>query len=88
MVILAIGVRPDVSLAKDAGLEIGERRGIKVNSYLQTSDPDIYAANNIYGADEQYRGTEGTSVAKVFDLTVAATGNSEKTHISKTSRGI
>ena len=110
MVILAIGVRPDVSLAKDAGLEIGERRGIKVNSYLQTSDPDIYAvgdaievkdfvngsdtviplagpankqgriaANNIYGAGEQYHGTQGTSVVKVFDLTVAATGNSEKT---------
>ena len=43
MVILAIGVRPDVSLARDAGLAIGERGGIVVNEYLQTSDPDIYA---------------------------------------------
>ncbi|NPV80672.1 MAG: FAD-dependent oxidoreductase [Firmicutes bacterium] len=43
MVILAIGVRPDVTLAKDAGLEIGERGGIAVNEYLETSDPDIYA---------------------------------------------
>ncbi len=41
--ILAAGVRPEVKLAKDAGLEIGARGGIKVNEYLQTSDPDIYA---------------------------------------------
>lgn len=36
-------------------------------------------ANNIYGADEEYKGTMGTSVAKVFDLTVASTGANEKT---------
>ncbi len=36
-------------------------------------------ANNICGADEEYNGTQGTSVAKVFDLTVAATGVNEKT---------
>ncbi len=35
-------------------------------------------ANNIYGKAEKYKGTLGTSVAKVFDLTVAATGNNEK----------
>ena len=35
-------------------------------------------ANNICGADEEYNGTQGTSVAKVFDLTVAATGVNEK----------
>ncbi|PLR83697.1 CoA-disulfide reductase [Bacillus sp. V33-4] len=35
-------------------------------------------ANNIYGKKEKYRGTLGTSIAKVFDLTVAATGNNEK----------
>lgn len=109
IVILSIGVRPEVKLAKEAGLEIGERGGIKVNSYLQTSDPDIYAigdavevkdfvngsstliplagpankqgrtaANNICGYREEYKGTQGTAIAKVFDLTVAATGNSEK----------
>lgn len=36
-------------------------------------------ANNIYGANEEYKGTQGTSVAKVFDLTVASTGANEKT---------
>lgn len=36
-------------------------------------------ANNIYGANEEYKGTMGTSVAKVFDLTVASTGTNEKT---------
>lgn len=38
-------------------------------------------ANNIYGANEEYRGTMGTSVAKVFDLTAASTGTNEKTLI-------
>lgn len=38
-------------------------------------------ANNIYGANEEYKGTMGTSVAKVFDLTVASTGANEKTLI-------
>lgn len=35
-------------------------------------------ANNIVGRDEKYKGTQGTSIAKVFDLTVASTGNNEK----------
>jgi NADPH-dependent 2,4-dienoyl-CoA reductase/sulfur reductase-like enzyme len=43
LVILSIGIRPESRLAKEAGLEIGERGGIAVNEYLQTSDPDIYA---------------------------------------------
>ena len=37
------------------------------------------AANNMMGNKEKYQGTLGTSVAKVFDLTVASTGNNEKT---------
>jgi NADPH-dependent 2,4-dienoyl-CoA reductase/sulfur reductase-like enzyme/rhodanese-related sulfurtransferase len=41
--ILSVGVRPEVKLAEEAGLEIGSCGGIKVNEYLQTSDPDIYA---------------------------------------------
>lgn len=45
-VVLAVGVRPDSSLAVSAGLEIGARGGIKVNESLQTSDPDIYAAGD------------------------------------------
>ncbi len=41
--LLAIGVKPEVKLAKEACLEIGSHLGIKVNEHLQTSDPDIYA---------------------------------------------
>jgi rhodanese-related sulfurtransferase len=44
--ILAVGVRPEVKLAKEAGLEIGSCGGIKVNEYLQTSDPDIFATGD------------------------------------------
>jgi CoA-disulfide reductase len=110
MTILSIGVRPENELAKTAGLELGERGGIIVNEYLQTSNEDIYAvgdavevvdyisgtkamiplagpanrqgriaANNMMGKKEKYQGTMGTSIAKVFNLTVAATGNNEKT---------
>ncbi|HUW77997.1 MAG TPA: FAD-dependent oxidoreductase [Candidatus Nanopelagicaceae bacterium] len=43
LVILAIGVRPDITLAKMAGLDIGPRGGISTNFSNQTSDPDIYA---------------------------------------------
>ncbi|MBO0960211.1 FAD-dependent oxidoreductase [Neobacillus sp. MM2021_6] len=110
MTILSIGVRPENELAKTAGLELGDRGGIVVNEYLQTSNEDIYAvgdamevidyisgtktmiplagpanrqgrmaANNMMGKMEKYQGTLGTSIAKVFDLAVAATGNNEKT---------
>jgi CoA-disulfide reductase len=110
MTILSIGVRPENELAKTAGLELGERGGIIVNEYLQTSNKDIYAvgdavevvdyisgtkamiplagpanrqgriaANNMMGKQEVYQGTLGTSIAKVFNLAVAATGINEKT---------
>ena len=46
LVILSIGVRPETKLAESAGLRIGEARGIEVNEYLQTSDPDIYAVGD------------------------------------------
>ena len=109
MVILAMGVKPEVKLARLAKLDIGETGGIKVNRNLQTSGPDIYAigdaievrdfvldnptliplagpankqgrmvADNIFGRNRQYNGTQGTSILKVFDLTVAMTGASEK----------
>ncbi len=45
-VILALGVKPETKLAKDAGLEIGERGGIRVNEHLQTSDPAIWAVGD------------------------------------------
>ncbi|SNX54017.1 CoA-disulfide reductase [Thermoanaerobacterium sp. RBIITD] len=109
MVVLGIGVKPDIKLALDAGLTIGNTHGIKVNQYMQTSDPNIYAvgdavevkdyingndaliplagpankqgriaADNIAGRKSTYNGTQGTSVVKIFDLTVATTGNNER----------
>lgn len=106
LVILSIGVRPDVKLARSAGLKIGALGGILVNEYLQTSHPDIYAvgdavefvnpvsgqpslaflagpankqgricADNIVAGNHHiYKGAIGTAIAKVFDLTVGATG--------------
>jgi len=47
MVLLSIGVRPTLQLAKDAGLEIGEAGGLLVNNKLQTTDADIYAAGDM-----------------------------------------
>ncbi|HYF83717.1 MAG TPA: FAD-dependent oxidoreductase [Clostridia bacterium] len=110
MIILSIGVKPNNMLAKAAGLEMGITGGIRVNEYLQTSDPDIYAlgdaievtdyvsgnpvliplagpankqgriaANNIAGRKEAYKGTQGTAIAKVFDIAAASTGINEKT---------
>ncbi len=46
IVILALGVRPDTALAKTAGLEIGERGGIRVDDQMHTSDPDIFAVGD------------------------------------------
>jgi len=46
VVILAIGVRPDTALAKLAGIEIGERGGIRVDDQMRTSDPDIFAVGD------------------------------------------
>lgn len=46
LVILAVGVRPEVKLAAEAGLTIGQRRGIVVDDHMRTSDPDIYAVGD------------------------------------------
>jgi len=46
LAVVAIGVRPNVKLARDAGLKIGELGGLEVNEYMQTSDPDIYAVGD------------------------------------------
>ncbi|MBZ2187783.1 nitrite reductase large subunit NirB [Alcanivorax sp. JB21] len=47
MVLFSAGIRPDDKLARDAGLEVGERGGIVVNDRCQTSDPDIYAIGEV-----------------------------------------
>lgn len=110
IVILSIGVRPETSLAKAAGLRIGETGGIWVDNYLQTSAADVYAVgdaiefphpltgkpwlnylanpanrqgrivadNMVFGNTIRYEGAIGTSIAKVFDMTVASTGLAAK----------
>lgn len=45
-VILALGIRPNVELAVQAGLELGSLGGVQINDRMQTSDPDIYAAGD------------------------------------------
>ncbi len=47
MVLLSIGVRPTLKLAQEAGLKLGEAGGLLVNSRLETSDPNIYAAGDM-----------------------------------------
>ena len=56
MVLLSIGVRPTLQLAKEAGLEIGEAGGLLVNSQLQTSDPDIFAAGDMVEIEHRVNG--------------------------------
>ncbi|HJX30264.1 MAG TPA: FAD-dependent oxidoreductase, partial [Thermodesulfobacteriota bacterium] len=46
LVLLAIGVKPNVELAQKAGLALGETGALQVNEYLQTSDSDIYAGGD------------------------------------------
>ena len=46
MVVMGIGVRPMTTLAEDAGLDLGESRGIATNDFMQTSDPDVYAVGD------------------------------------------
>jgi NAD(P)H-nitrite reductase large subunit len=46
IVILAIGVRPETALAKMAGIELGQRGGIRVDEQMRTSDPDIFAVGD------------------------------------------
>ena len=110
MVVFAIGVLPESSLAKQAGLELGIKGAIKVDDHLRTSDPNIYAigdavqttqyvskqpahialagpankqgrivADNICGKERTFKGSQGSSIMKAFDLTVATTGLNEKT---------
>ncbi len=110
MVVLAIGVRPEIGLAQKAGLEIGAQGGVRVDDRMRTSDENVWAvgdavevrdfvtgqwsliplagpanrqgriaADNILGRDVRFRGVQGTAVCRVFDLTVAFTGASEKT---------
>ncbi|SDR10296.1 NADPH-dependent 2,4-dienoyl-CoA reductase, sulfur reductase [Virgibacillus subterraneus] len=107
MTILAVGIKPNTKIAEDSSLDIGETGAIKVNEYMQTNDPDIYAlgdvvetqdyltdtprhvalawpahrqafiiANHLQDNDLAYKGTQGSAIFKVFDLSVAVSGYS------------
>ncbi|MGE5415252.1 MAG: FAD-dependent oxidoreductase [Acidobacteriota bacterium] len=109
IVVMGIGVKPEVELAREAGLTIGAVGGIEVDEFLRTSDPNIFAvgdaiqvkgyiggqqvmiplagpankqgriaADNICGRLTKYEGTLGTAIAKLFDMSIAATGMNEK----------
>jgi NADPH-dependent 2,4-dienoyl-CoA reductase/sulfur reductase-like enzyme/rhodanese-related sulfurtransferase len=56
LVVLAIGVRPETKLARDAGLELGERGGIRVDSQMRTSDPRIWAVGDAVEVRNQVTG--------------------------------
>jgi len=56
MVLLSIGVRPTLQLAKEAGLETGEAGGLLVNDMLQTNDPDIFAAGDMVEIEHRVNG--------------------------------
>ncbi|GGP16573.1 CoA-disulfide reductase [Oceanobacillus neutriphilus] len=109
MTLMAVGITPNVELAKDAGLELGETGAIKVNKVMQTNDPSIYAlgdaveevdfitkkpahvalawpahrqafviASHLNGETIQRDGILGSSLFRVFDLTVAITGQNSQ----------
>lgn len=109
MLIMSVGVRPEIALVKDTGIAVNSH-GIAVNRHMQTSDPDVYAvgdviqvnnfltqepafiplagpankqgriaADNICGVPSEYKGTQGSAVLKLFDMTIATTGLNEKT---------
>jgi NADPH-dependent 2,4-dienoyl-CoA reductase/sulfur reductase-like enzyme/rhodanese-related sulfurtransferase len=56
LVILAIGVRPETGLAKSAGLELGERGGIRVDEHMRTGDPHIWAVGDAVEARDTVTG--------------------------------
>lgn len=58
LTILSVGVQPDSTLAKMAGLETGLRGGIVVNEHYQTSDPSIYAVGDAIVVKQQITGAD------------------------------
>ena len=108
MVVVSAGVKPEISLAREAGLKIG-RQGIQVDRRMRTSDESIFAVgdavetedpvtgvsrpvplagpaakqarvavNTIFGIHDEYAGTLGTAIVKIFALALGMTGATEK----------
>lgn len=109
MIIVAAGVRPNVALAKEAGIDLGATGAIKVDNRMQTNVKDIYACGDcietfsiitgkpvyrplgstanktgriagdaLTGGALSYRGNLSTGIFKLFDLTIANTGLTER----------
>ncbi|MDK2934462.1 MAG: hypothetical protein PWP27_2272, partial [Clostridiales bacterium] len=114
MVIMATGVKPNITLAKEAGVEIGVTGAIKVNSKMQTNIKDVYACGDcietfsaitgkpvyrplgstanktgriagdaLTSGTLEYRGNLSTGIFKLFDMTIANTGLSEREAIAE-----
>lgn len=109
IVIIAVGVRPNSEIAQEAGVKLGNYRGILVNEKLETNIPNIYAAGDVSeqyhnviedyvyiplgstanrqgraagdqatGGEITFGGIIGTSIYRIFSLTVAQTGINEE----------
>ena len=114
MVIMATGVKPNTTLANEAGIELGVTGAIKVNNTMQTNINNIYACGDcietfsvitgkpvyrplgstanktgriagdvLSGGTLEYKGNLSTSIFKLFDMTIANTGLSEKEAIAE-----
>jgi NADPH-dependent 2,4-dienoyl-CoA reductase/sulfur reductase-like enzyme/rhodanese-related sulfurtransferase len=114
LVIVSTGIKPEVALAKEAGVELGPTGAISVTPTMETSIPDIYACGDCAehyhlitgkpvwrplgstanktgriagdaatGGDLAFRGILGTGIFKVFDLSVAMTGLTERDAIAE-----
>ena len=114
MVLTAVGIRPEIELARQAGLSLGITGAIKTDARMATSDASIYACGDcvetysvidgqplykplgstanktgriagdvITGGTSCFRGIAGTGIFRLFDLTVASTGLSEKEAIKQ-----
>jgi NADPH-dependent 2,4-dienoyl-CoA reductase/sulfur reductase-like enzyme/rhodanese-related sulfurtransferase len=114
IVIMATGVKPNIALAKDAGIELGVTGAIKVNNKMQTNFNNIYACGDcietfsvitgkpvyrplgstanktgriagdvLSGGTLEYKGNLSTGIFKLFDMTIATTGLSEKEAIAE-----
>ena len=109
MVIMSVGVRPEVTLAREAGIALGTTGAIQVDTYMRTSDGNIYACgdcseqfnivtnkpiyaplgstanktghiagDNATGGSVAFRGILGTGIYRIFGLSVAKTGITER----------
>ena len=109
VIILSVGVQPENSLAKAAGIETGLRGGILVDEHYETSQKDIFAvgdailvkqeitgddalialaspanrqgrqvADVLAGLERKNKGSIGTAIVRVFDMTAASTGLNER----------